>query len=157
MTSLRSISLSLNPLGGTLSTRLGLLTNLEAVTLSRNDRGLTGTLPTELENLSKLHFLSLMGNRLTGSISVLGKLSQLQTIMVDENDFTGQIPSELGELKNLSRLYMDINSFTGTLPSELGQMDALLQLFVSQNDLSGTVSCSTPFDAFECPHFPLTL
>lgn len=139
MTSLRSLSLSLNPLGGTLSTRLGLLSNLEAVTLSRNERGLTGTIPTEIEQLSKLEVLSLMGNRLTGGIAVLGKLPRLRIVMGDKNELRGQIPSELGRLTNLELLYLDINSFTGTLPSELGQLNDMWDFIVNDNDLSGNI------------------
>lgn len=139
MTSLRSLSLSLNPLGGTISTRLGLLSNLEAATLSRNERGLSGTIPTEIENLSKLEVLSLMGNRLRGDVSILGKLSRLRIVMADKNEFAGHIPSELGQLTNLELLYLDVNSFTGTLPTELGRLDLMWDFFVSDNDLSGTI------------------
>lgn len=141
LTALRSLSLSLNPLSGTISTRFGLLPELEAITLSRNDIGLTGSLPTELGMLSKMSLFSVMGNRLTGDISVLGKLSQLDTVMLDRNRFTGNLPKKLFTISSMRILYMDINSFSGTLPSELGQLTALEDFCLNHNNLHGPVSC----------------
>jgi Leucine-rich repeat (LRR) protein len=81
---------------------------------------LTGSIPSELGNLSNLRALSLWGNSLTGSIpSELGNLSYLWHLNLGGNSLTGSIPSELGNLSNLNRLYLDSNQLCGEIPVEL--------------------------------------
>ena len=79
-------------------------TPLHVTQLSLHDRGLTGEIPTELENLSNLQTLSLSSNQLTGGIPTeLGNLSNLE-LSLWGNQLTGGIPTELGNLSNLQIL-----------------------------------------------------
>jgi Leucine-rich repeat (LRR) protein len=65
---------------------------------------LTGTIPEELYNLTKVTSFSVDTNRLSGTISTsIGQLSNLEFFRVSTNDFTGTIPSEVGNLSNASK------------------------------------------------------
>jgi hypothetical protein len=128
----------LNSLTGTIPTELGNLSNLTRLTLWNNS--LTGTIPTELGNLSNLSSLSLGSNDLTGTIPTeLGNLSNLMWLALYNNELTGTIPTELGNLSNLSSLWLDNNELTGTIPTELGNLSNLEKFFLHSNQLCGEI------------------
>ena len=88
---------------------------VQAVELRR--RGLTGQIPAELSDLSKLRSLDLTGNYLTG--------------------LTGAIPGALGALASLERLSLSLNRLSGEIPAELGSLHQLEYLSLVGNDLNG--------------------
>ena len=84
--------------------------------------------------------LSLDDNNLTGEIpSELGNLDYLERLWLDGNGLTGEIPPELGNLDYLLQLYLDGNGLTGEIPPELGNLDYLGYLFLGDNDLTGEI------------------
>ena len=88
----------------------------------------------------RVHYLLLTGKELDGSIpALLGNLTELLRIDLDENSLTGEIPPQLGMLKKLTHLYLQDNELSGKLPPELGQMTALQVLYPEDNDLTGEV------------------
>ena len=100
---------------------------------------LSGTIPSELGNLTNLEGLALWGNELSGTIpSELGNLTNLEGLSLSDNELSGTIPPELGNLTNLEGLYLWGNELSGTIPSELGKLTNLTGLF-SENELSGTI------------------
>jgi Leucine-rich repeat (LRR) protein len=127
-----------NELTGTIPTELGNLSNLTRLSLSSNK--LTGTIPTELGNLSNLTRLSLSSNQLTGTIPTeLGNLSNLTRLSLSSNQLTGTIPTELGNLSQLEYLRLSFNELTGTIPTELGNLSNLTDLLLNDNELTGTI------------------
>ena len=123
---------------GTIPTELGNLTNLRELLLSVNN--LTGAIPSALGNLSNLETLIMGNNNLTGEIpSDLGNLTNLTRLLFNSNQLSGEIPPELGNLVNLTELNLGWNRLTGNIPSELGNLSKLENLTLTVNRLSGCV------------------
>ncbi len=130
--------LNSNQLTGSIPTELGNLSNLEELELNSNQ--LTGSIPTELGNLSNLEELELNSNQLTGSIPTeLGNLSNLGFLLLSSNQLTGSIPTELGNLSNLRSLLLSSNQLTGSIPTELGNLSNLRSLWLDSNQLTGSI------------------
>eukprot|EP01046_Picozoa_sp_COSAG06_P022713 COSAG06_NODE_1773_length_8428_cov_7.738384_1_plen_535_part_00 len=130
-------------MSGSIPSELGDLTNLQVLSLNSNP-SLSGTIPSELGDLTNLQQLGLYSNpSLSGTIpSELGELTNLQKLYLHSNpSLSGTIPSELGDLTNLQTLYLDSNpSLSGTIPSELGELTNLEYLFLYLSPwLSGTI------------------
>ena len=82
-----------------LPTDIGLWSpSLHVLSLSRSM--ISGTIPTEVGNLSSLGFLSLRGNNMTGPIpSEVGRLSGLWSLYLHDNDLlTGTVPQDVCRL-----------------------------------------------------------
>ena len=103
--------------------------------------GLTGSLPPELGELSRLRSLEIGGNSgLTGPIPAeVGNLAHLESLFLQQNWLTGSIPAALGRLRNLDAVGLDGNALSGTIPAELGNLTGLRLLTLTGNALSGTV------------------
>ena len=136
----RVIALNLreNELTGTIPPELGNLTRLQELYLNNND--LTGPIPLELGHLTHLLRLDLSQNALAGTIPPeLGHLTRLQWLILGPNELTGTIPSELGNLTNLQELHLYYNELIGTIPRELGNLTNLERLWLNGNKLTGTI------------------
>ena len=84
--------------------------------------------------------LSLDDNQLTGEIPTeLGNLSNLTTMSLWGNQLTGEIPTELGNLSNLRTLILSINQLSGEIPTELGNLSNLQTLWLVTNQLTGKI------------------
>ena len=134
----KRLRLRSNNLTGTIPTELGQLSSLTQLWLSENQ--LSGSIPAELGNLTSLTWLWLSKNQLSGTIPTeLGQLSSLTQLWLDDNRLTGSIPAELGSLTGLTFLRLDVNFLSGTIPTELGQLTNLEELVLSVNELTGTI------------------
>ena len=104
-------------------------------------RGLSGTIPAELGQLSMLTELNLRSNDLTGSIPPeLNRLTRLEKLLLHNNRLTGAIP-DLSRLRNLKMLWLSGRdmALTGGVPTWLNTMSGLEELTVWGNDLGGTI------------------
>ena len=127
-----------NQLTGAIPAELGDLTKLELLALINNR--LTGSIPAELGYLTNVEVLALIDNRLTGSIPAeLGYLTNVEFLGLGGNQLTGEIPAELGNLTNLTHLDLYRNQLTGEIPAELGSLTSLRRLRLEGNQLTGSI------------------
>ncbi|KAF2312780.1 hypothetical protein GH714_040021 [Hevea brasiliensis] len=113
----------------------GLVTGLGAPSQS-----LSGTLSPSIGNLTNLQLVLLQNNNITGHIpSEFGRLSKLKTLDLSNNFFSCQIPNSLSNLKNIQYLRLNNNSLYGPIPSSLANMTQLSFLDLSYNNLSPPV------------------
>ena len=125
-------------LNGTIPAALGNLSMLEELRFHENQ--LTGSVPPELGRLTSLTILWLSGNQLTGNLPTdLGALFRLRDLRIYENNLTGAIPFELGRLTDLTTLRLSGNQFTGEIPSALGDLINLKILRLHGNRLTGSI------------------
>ena len=104
------------------------------------NNGLIGSIPSIIGNLTNLNTLILGGNDLSGPIPIeIGNLINLQNLNLQSNQLSGQIPSEIGNLINLENLNLLGNQLNGQIPSEIGNLTNLNELSFSSNQLSGTI------------------
>ncbi|ESQ30686.1 hypothetical protein EUTSA_v10011300mg [Eutrema salsugineum] len=113
----------------------GNLTRLRTLSLRLN--ALTGSLPLDLSSCSDLRHLFLQGNRFSGEIPEgLFSLSNLVRLNLAENSFTGEISSGFTNLTRLKTLYLEDNNLSGSIPD----LDLpLVQFNVSNNSLNGSI------------------
>ena len=114
---------------------------------------MSGEIPRELGDLSKLQGLYLSRNRLSGEIPrELGDLFDLYSLSLDNNLLTGEIPAELGYLTNLDSLHLSRNRLSGDIPNELGDLFNLEWLGLGGNrNLAGCI----PESLWEIPNTDL--
>ncbi|MED6174204.1 histidine kinase osmosensor [Stylosanthes scabra] len=108
--------------------------------LGTPSQSLSGTLSPSIGNLTNLQIVLLQNNNITGSIpSELGKLPKLQTLDLSNNFFSGEIPPSLGHLRSLQYMRLNNNSLHGELPESLANMTQLAFLDLSYNNISGPI------------------
>ena len=113
-----SLFLSDTGLSGSISPRIGQLTNLLHLVLDTNR--LTGPIPPEIGHLTNLAHPALHYNQVTGSIPPeMGRLTSLRELILHSNQLTGHITQDLGSLVNLQQLDLSGNDLTGSVPPEL--------------------------------------
>ncbi|KAL2349050.1 hypothetical protein Fmac_003050 [Flemingia macrophylla] len=110
------------------------------ISLGIPSQSLSGTLSSSIGNLTNLQTVLLQDNNITGPIpSEIGRLQKLQTLDLSDNLFIGQLPDSLSHMKGLHYLRLNNNSLTGPIPSSLANMTQLAFLDISYNNLSGPV------------------
>ncbi|BBH06406.1 Leucine-rich repeat protein kinase family protein [Prunus dulcis] len=112
-----------------------------------NSNNFSGAIPPSLGKLSKLYWLDLADNQLTGTIPIstyhspgLDLLLKAKHFHLNKNQLSGIIPSKLFSSKMaLIHLLLDGNRFTGTIPVTLGLIKTLEVLRLDTNALAGSV------------------
>ncbi|XP_006645505.1 receptor kinase-like protein Xa21 [Oryza brachyantha] len=142
LTFLRWLNLSSNALHGEIPSSLGRLRRLQVLDLGSNS--FSGAFPRNLTSCIRLTNLSVSYNQLDGHIPVeLGnKLTMLQSLLLENNSFTGPIPASLANLSSLQCLHMHNNHLNGLIPPVLGSIPALQELSLGGNGLSGELPAS---------------
>jgi Leucine-rich repeat (LRR) protein len=83
---------------------------------------LTGTIPSELGELSSIHALNLSNNQLTGSIpQKISNLDKLESLDFSHNNLSGEIPSVLIDMNFLAVFTVAYNNLSGKVPDMKAQ------------------------------------
>ena len=124
-------------LSGTLPSQLTHLKHLHRINL--NDNKLHGEIPYEYGNFEHLAFIDLGENQLTGRVpETLAKLAPtLKELWLEKNQLEGPLDYALMQLTNCGFLDLSENKLTGTIPPEIGHLTNLASLFLERNKLTG--------------------
>ncbi|KAH6763907.1 hypothetical protein C2S51_015156 [Perilla frutescens var. frutescens] len=138
---LKFISVMFNNLVGEIPSWLGLFPRLEHLNLRNNS--FMGSIPMHLSNLSNLQVLDFSFNPLDDDGIIpedLGRLRNLQVLILQGNRLSGVIPSPIFNISTLKILALTSNELSGGLPSELCKnLPFLEELYVGGNQLSGKI------------------
>ncbi|EXC33465.1 putative LRR receptor-like serine/threonine-protein kinase [Morus notabilis] len=97
-----------------------------------------GNVPSELGKLVNVERLILGAYNLTGQFPLaLTNLSKLNEL-ISSNNFTGRMP-DFGGWKQLQKLEMQASGFEGSIPSSLSLLSNLTELDLSFNKLEGEI------------------
>lgn len=119
LSSLVELDLSSNQIDNSKIPSLVNLQNLEWLSLENNQ---FSTIPSEILVLKNLVHLNLGRNRISGNLSSLTQLKNLQQVWLHNNLFDGNFPNEIQQMKNLQMLALRSNQLTGNLPQALPEM-----------------------------------
>ncbi|KAF9664518.1 hypothetical protein SADUNF_Sadunf16G0027100 [Salix dunnii] len=148
----RVTELDLSSMGlvGTVPPQLGNLSFLQYLTLYNNS--FHGYLPSEIGNLRRLQILDIGSNKLPlvipesfGNLHKLEELrfdgndlTELKSLWLPYNNFTGAIPEEIGSLPMLE-LNLGVNMLSGDLPRSIFNMTSIKRIILPFNRLSGSM------------------
>ncbi|XP_059442078.1 probable leucine-rich repeat receptor-like serine/threonine-protein kinase At3g14840, partial [Corylus avellana] len=100
---------------------------------------LNGSIPPEWRS-TQLVNISLLGNRLTGSIPrELAHITTLKSFTVEFNQLSGNLPPELGHMPSIERFLLSSNYFTGELPDSFAGLITLKDFRISDNQFFGKI------------------
>lgn len=138
---LQDVQFSYNKVQDDLTTFISSLTNCTSLEyIVADDNLLKGSLPDFIANLSThISHISIGGNQFHGRIpSGIGNLINLTVFDIVMSYLTGPIPADIGKLSKLQGLYLQGNNFTG-LPSSLVNLTSLNILSLGQNTIHGSL------------------
>ncbi|KAM1588504.1 hypothetical protein FF1_027563 [Malus domestica] len=135
LASLTNLDLSTNSLSGTIPVSIGGLASVTQIELFANQ--MFGELPESIGNLTFLQYLDLSMNGFTGKFPEKIAQLQLESLNLNDNFFSGELPPILASNPNLQQFKIFNNSFSGSLPENLGRYSDLADLDVSTNKFSG--------------------
>ncbi|XP_062102661.1 probable inactive receptor kinase At5g67200 [Humulus lupulus] len=102
--------------------------------------GLRGVFtPDSLGRLDQLRVLSLKNNSISGPVPDLSGLTNLKSLFLDRNSFSGSFPPSILTLHRLLTLDLSRNNFTGPIPVGIVKLDRLNSLRLEWNRFNGTL------------------
>jgi Leucine-rich repeat (LRR) protein len=128
-----ALNLAFYELTGSVPTQIGNLTHLKSLKLNDNYK-FNGNLPTEIGNLSALEELNMSDTALSSLPTAIGNLTHLKILDLSYN-FNLSLPSELSNLQELEELHLGACNLR-TVPSFLGNLLNLKHLDLSYNDIT---------------------
>uniref|UniRef100_A0A1J3IXE7 non-specific serine/threonine protein kinase n=1 Tax=Noccaea caerulescens TaxID=107243 RepID=A0A1J3IXE7_NOCCA len=120
------------------------ITNTSSVAVTAIDLsgyGISGGFPYGFCRIRTLVNITLSQNNLNGTINPisLSLCSRIQVLILNENNFSGNLPKFSSEFRNLRVLEMESNLFSGEIPQSYGRFLALQVLNLNGNSLGGIV------------------
>ena len=147
LTKVKHLDLARNNLIGPIPPEIKKLKSLNSLTLGtsqewfRGGNSLSGYIPAELGNLTKLTKLDLASNDFSGVLpEALSNLKNIEQLDLSDNGLTGILPSWISNLKRLKRLRVMENRFNGTIGQTLSSLNKLTELTLGRNKFSGSIS-----------------
>ncbi|KAK6784087.1 hypothetical protein RDI58_017541 [Solanum bulbocastanum] len=134
---LQYINLTWNSLTGTIYANMSYCKKLRSLSLEYNSM-VGKLLPDQFSLLSKLNYLGLGRNNLTGDIGLT--LPNFKVFVGVVNDFTGPIPVSLSNASKLGILELSQNKLTENVPTSLGQLQGLYKMNFEINSLGRNTS-----------------
>ncbi|XP_021821222.1 receptor-like protein 2 [Prunus avium] len=136
---LRILDFSSNLFNGILAPGLGKCSELQVFRANHNN--LSGLLPKDIYNATKLEEIALALNSLHGAISdKIVNLTNLAILDLSSNHFGSKLPLNLGKLSKLKFVTLDFNNLEGVLPPSLMNCTNLVELRLGNNNLEGDIS-----------------
>lgn len=106
----------------------------------RNNVALVGELPSEIGKLSNLEFLVITENNMKGVLpQEIGNLPRLKKLVLSHNQFYGNIPYSLGLLQELLILDLSFNQLQGQIPQSLGNLNSVVKMDLSDNGFNSGI------------------
>lgn len=105
--------------------------------ISLPSNGLTGTLPSELGQLTYLRSLDLSGNRIQGPVPATP--ASLVELNLSNNQLDNGIWTSILSLTSLQSLDLSQNLLEGAIPVGLGNLTSLQSLDLSGNEIEGPI------------------
>ncbi|KAM7269958.1 hypothetical protein ACFE04_029172 [Oxalis oulophora] len=103
-------------------------------------QNLQGNLPSDLNTLTQLVTLELMFNQLTGPVPDLSGLTNLQTLLLHNNNFSSFPNGFFVKLTSLATVTLDYNSFEAwQIPDSLKEATALKDFSANSANVNGTI------------------
>ncbi|CAN6832903.1 unnamed protein product [Brassica oleracea] len=100
--------------------------------------------------LGYMYGMDLSSNELSGVIpQELGNLSRVRALNLSHNYLSGSIPSSFYNLKDIESLDLSYNMLHGSIPQQLTSLISLAVFDVSYNNLSGMVPQGRQFNTFD--------
>lgn len=136
---LESLNLSINNFVGDLPEIPVPFPNLTTLDLSYNN--FSGEIPASFVNFRSLQFLSLGSNLLNGSVpEFLSNLTELAQLVLSTNPFRpGPLPATIGRLKKLQTLVASNMNLAGDIPDSIGGLASIKSLDLTYNKLTGRI------------------
>ena len=115
--------------------------NLKELVLGENEE-LTGSIPATIGNMSSLEVLDLHMTRMEGIIPPeLFLVPNLQTLDISHAQFHGVLTDDIRSLCDTLRvLRVNDNDFSGTIPTAFDECTQLEELDLTNTDITGEVS-----------------
>ena len=103
-------------------------------TLEVSSSGLTGTIPTDIENCAALTSLVISDTKVGGTLPVeVGELTLLRNLTISRSELTSIATVPFGNLNALTYLDLHANKILESLPSSIGSIENLVELHLSAN------------------------
>ncbi|SCY04929.1 Por secretion system C-terminal sorting domain-containing protein [Nonlabens sp. Hel1_33_55] len=94
--------------------------------------GMTGQIPTEIQNLTNLEYLGIgIEPGVSGTLpESIGNLTNLKRLRLQGTSNSGSLPATIGNLVNLEELRLIGNNFSGDLPTTFNNLVSLKNFYV---------------------------
>ena len=128
----KELNLGNNNLTGSLSSAIGDLTTIKRINIPTHS--MSGAIPNVFSDLDRLLYFDLSGGSFTGSIPDFTGLITLQTIYLENNSLTGELPAAVADLPNINIYWTKNNNLSGCIPANYTSLCAIQSVQMQNNE-----------------------